>query len=95
VSAPMGHLQVDFIYWLIPKELLFCNGCDICVVVTNCVYIHKVCCFGDVFAAVCLSVCLSVCGGSVCFAAPETLAVFILICAYLTMILRIRQSLLK
>jgi hypothetical protein len=23
VSAPMGHRQVEYIYWLVPKELFF------------------------------------------------------------------------
>jgi hypothetical protein len=26
VSAPTGHLQVECIYWLVPKELFFYNG---------------------------------------------------------------------
>jgi hypothetical protein len=46
VSAPTGHLQVEYIYWLIPTDSLFLFRLPI-------VYIYiLVFCFGDFFAAV-------------------------------------------
>jgi hypothetical protein len=40
VSATTGHFQVEYVYWLLSKELFFYNGSVDLVLVINCVYIY-------------------------------------------------------
>jgi hypothetical protein len=54
-SAPTGHLQVEYIYWLIPKDLFFLHRiCRSCFGYQ--LHIYIVFCFGDFFAAFCMYV---------------------------------------
>jgi hypothetical protein len=59
VSAPSGHLQVEYIYCLLPKELFFYNGSVVLVWVINCIYVSFL--FWRFFRC-----CQYVCGGYDC-----------------------------
>jgi hypothetical protein len=54
VSAPTGHLHVEYIYWLLHKELFFYNGSVVLVLVINCINFSFL--FWRFFAAVSMSV---------------------------------------